>query len=168
MTTMLPVPIEFSLPEGWRSVDPDEIGTPEVAFVALHPGAGGGGFTPNITIAGDLRDADVPLSRIAEESIERLRSGAHEVKVGRTSERGTAWNPVYTQAVRLAVDLSGQRQHLVQYQVFMAFAGAGGRAVLRIVLTSRLEQFPQVIDDYQRFIETIRPQQRTTAPGGMP
>ncbi|MEU6646891.1 hypothetical protein ABZ863_30740 [Saccharomonospora sp. NPDC046836] len=170
MATTLPVPIEFSLPEGWRSVDPDEIGTPEAAFVALHPASGGGGFTPNVTITGELREADVPLSVVAEESVERLRLGAREVKVGRTSEGGTAENPVHTQAVRLEVTLSGQQQYLVQYQVFMGFgdvAGTARRAVLQTVLTSRLDQFPQVIDDFQKFIETIRPEQGGTAPGGV-
>lgn len=159
MATTIPVPIQFSLPEGWISVNPDEINTPEAAFVALHPGHRGGGFTPNITITGELRDATVSLQQIAAESVDRLRKGAHEVKIGRTTEGGTAENPVYTQAVRLHVDLAGQPQYLVQYQVFMGFsdtANPARRAVLQIVLTSKLEQFPQVIDDFQTFIASIR------------
>ncbi|WP_298177054.1 hypothetical protein [Saccharomonospora sp.] len=161
MATTIPVPIQFSLPEGWVSVNPDEINTPEAAFVALHPGSRGGGFTPNITITGELRDAEVPLNQIAAESVDRLRRGAHEVKLGRTTEGGTAENPVYTQAVRVQVDLGGQPQYLVQYQVFMVFvdtAEPDRRAVLQVVLTSKLDQFPQVIDDFQAFIDSIRPE----------
>ncbi|MBA2944928.1 hypothetical protein [Streptomyces himalayensis] len=54
MATTLPVKVEFSLPEGWQSAPPDEVGAPGVAFVALHPDSRDG-FTANITIAGKLR-----------------------------------------------------------------------------------------------------------------
>ncbi|OQO94867.1 hypothetical protein B1813_01990 [Saccharomonospora piscinae] len=168
MATTIPVPIQFSLPDGWRSVDPDELGTPEAAFVALRPGSRGEGFTPNITISGDLRPSDVPLSTIAEESVERLRRGSTEVSLGRTTEGGTTENPVRTQAVRVEVELAGQRRYLVQYQVFMAFANAADprtRPVLRVVLTSTMEQFPEVVDDFQAFLDTITPEQGTPEPG---
>ena len=36
MVATIPVPIQFSLPEGWRSVPPDEVNAAEAAFVALR------------------------------------------------------------------------------------------------------------------------------------
>ena len=118
MVTTIPVPIEFSLPEGWRSVPPDEVGAEDAAFVALHPAAGEG-FTANITISGELRPSDVALTELADEAIERLRSGSSEVFAGRRSEVGSAENPGLTQAVRLTVEIDGRPRDLVQLQVFL-------------------------------------------------
>ncbi|KMS86752.1 hypothetical protein [Prauserella rugosa] len=162
MATTIPVPIEFSLPEGWLSVPPDEIGTPNAAFVALRPDTGGDGFTANITISGEVRDAALDLADIAAESADRLRAGAHEVKVGNTKATGTAANPVYTQPLRLDVDVAGRRRYLVQYQVFMGFTDASDpsrRAVVQIVLSSTPETFERVFADFETFLGTIRPEQ---------
>jgi hypothetical protein len=158
----LPVPIEFSLPEGWRSVPPDQVDTPEAAFVALHTGLVGSGFTPNITITGEVVGDDVPLTVIADQAVERLRAtDPGEVRLGRRSEVGSAENPGLTQAVKLTTNLRGGLGELVQFQVFLGMADRrqpGRRAVLHIVLTSLLEQFPQVINDFQQFIATIQPE----------
>lgn len=162
MATTIPVPMEFSLPEGWLSVPPDEIGTPDAAFVALRPDTGGDGFTANITITGQVRESGVDLADIAGEAADRLRTGAHEVKVGNTEASGTPDNPVYTQPLRLDVDLAGRRRYLVQYQVFMGFADQGDpsrRAVVQIVLSSTPETFQTVFSDFEKFLATIRPEQ---------
>ncbi|MCR3723068.1 MULTISPECIES: hypothetical protein [Prauserella salsuginis group] len=162
MATTIPVPIEFSLPEGWVSVSPDEIGTPNAAFVALRPDTGGDGFTANITITGEVRDGDVQLSDVAAEAAERLRGGAYEVKVGNTQATGTAENPVYTQPLRIDADVAGRRRYLVQYQVFMGFTDTADptrRAVIEIVLSSTPETFQSVFADFEEFLGTIRPDQ---------
>jgi hypothetical protein len=161
VTTTIPVPIEFSLPEGWRSVPPDEVGTPDAAFVALNPAAAGKGFTPNITLTGEVRGEDVALTEVADEALERLRAGGAEVKLGRRNEVGSPENPGLTQAVQLSLTLKGQPAKMVQFQVFLGMrdqADPNRRAVLHIVLTSLQEQFEDVIGDFQKFVATIRPE----------
>jgi hypothetical protein len=162
VATTIPVPIEFSLPEGWRSVPPDEVGTPEAAFVALFPAEAGNGFTPNITLSGEVYPEDVALTDVADEALERLRAGGAEVKLGRRNEVGSVENPGLTQAVQLSVQLNGKPEKLVQFQVFLGMQDQkdpNRRAVLHVVLTSLLEgQFEKVIGDFQEFLATIKPE----------
>ena len=162
MAATLPVPIQFSLPDGWRSVPPDDAGAPGSAFVALYPPAAGNGFTPNISISGEIREA-ADLAAVGDEAVEKLRAaGAEEVKLGRRDEVGTPANPGLTQAVKVVVPLNGRLSELVQYQVFLLIRDQQNlrrEAVLHVVLTALLEeQFQQVIGDFQKFLETIQPE----------
>lgn len=161
MVTTLPVPIEFSLPSGWRSVSPDEIGEPEAAFVALHPENAQHGFTPNITISGETHEDEITLVQLGDAAVERLRRGARDVQLGRRNEIGTPEDPGLTQAVKLNVDLQGQPQDLIQFQVFLVMRDrndARRRGVLEVVLSSLPEQFPAVIGDFERFLSSITPE----------
>lgn len=162
MVATIPVPIEFSLPDGWRSVPPDEVGTPDAAFVALHPSTIQSGFTANITVTGELRGEDEALTEIGNEAVAKLQAaGARDVKLGRRSEVGSAENPGLTQAVKLNIDLKGKPQDIYQFQVFMGMrdqSHPGLRAVLHVVLSALPEQFEQVIGDFQKFLSTIKPE----------
>ncbi|MBB4685341.1 hypothetical protein [Amycolatopsis jiangsuensis] len=154
----------FELPDGWRSVPPGEVGTPEAAFVALNPGAAREGFVANITITGEVRDDDVPLTTVGDEAVDKLRdAGAQGVKLGRRNEVGSAENPGLTQAVRLIAGVNGKQLELVQFQVFLALRDQqepARRAVLHVVLSALLaDQFEHVIDDFQKFLATIEPEQ---------
>ncbi len=160
MATTLPVPIEFSLPDGWLSAPPDEVGAPQAAFVALHPG-GSAGFTANVTISGEVRADDATLARIAEESAARLRRDVGAVEVGRRNELESA----YTQVLRLTAPVGGRPVDLVQLQVFLAMADVRDerrRAVLQIVLSATPEQFEDLVGDFQAFLKTIRPDEGAT------
>ncbi|KAA9152226.1 hypothetical protein FPZ12_037265 [Amycolatopsis acidicola] len=159
MVTAIPVPIKFSLPEGWRSVDPDEVNAGEAAFVAIRP-PGSKGFTPNITIAGQLHDANVPLTRLADDAVERLRRGAPDVQLGKRKE--SEGRPGLTQAVRMTLRLNDRPEQLVQLQVFLGIRDTKNPeryAVLQIVLSSLAEQYPGVIGDFQQFLTTIQPEE---------
>ncbi|MFD2421292.1 hypothetical protein [Amycolatopsis pigmentata] len=160
MVATIPVPIQFSLPEGWRSVPPDEVNAAEAAFVALRPPPVEG-FTANITISGELREDDVPLPRIADEAVEKLRTGARDVELGRRNEVGSTANPGLTQAVRMTVDLHGTPTEIGQFQVFLAMRDTehkDRRAVLHIVLSALPEQFDNLLEEFQQFVSTIRPE----------
>lgn len=161
MPATLPVPIEFSLPAGWRSVSPAELGTPNTAFVALHPDTARAGFTANITISGDVRAEDIPMTEVADEALERLRADVREVRLGRRSEVGSAEDPGLTQAVGLSVELNGRQRDLVQFQVFIGMRDRrepDRRAVLEIALTALPDQFPEVVGDFEKFVATIKPE----------
>lgn len=167
MATTIPVPIEFSLPDGWRSVPPDEVGSPNAAFVALRPPAANG-FTPNITVSGEIR-GDVPLGQLADEALARMRREIGTVHVGRRKEVGTPDNPGLTQAVRLAITLHGRPQDIVQLQVFLGMQDIRNpprQAVLHIVLSATPDRFEDVIGEFQRFIATIRPEGPAPGPSG--
>ncbi|MEU4741381.1 hypothetical protein AB0G02_13085 [Actinosynnema sp. NPDC023658] len=155
MATTLPVPIEFSLPDGWLSAPPDEVGAPQAAFVALHPG-GSSGFTANVTISGEVRTDDVTLERLADQAAARLERGVGSVEVGRRNELESA----YTQVVRMTAPIGGRPVDLVQLQVFLAMPDVRDerrRAVLEIVLSATPEQFEDLVGDFQAFLKTIRP-----------
>lgn len=161
MVATIPVPIQFSLPEGWRSAPPDQVDAGEAAFVALRP-PGVKGFTPNITVSGDLQDTNVPLSRLADEAVERLQRGAPDVQLGTRKESGSERGPGLTQAVRMTLLLNNRPEQLVQLQVFLGMRDTrepSRYAVLEIVLSSLAEQFQEVVGDFQQFLSTIRPEE---------
>ncbi|MGK5637649.1 hypothetical protein ACSNOK_04920 [Streptomyces sp. URMC 126] len=159
MATTLPVPIEFSLPEGWRPAPPDEVGAPGVAFVALHPEPDAG-FTANITIDGDVRPDEVALSDLADEAVRRLREIDESVVVTKRGEFGSDDAPGLAQRLTLSADSGGARRGLVQAQVFLAMPDPGGphrRAVIRLILTSTVAQEAGVVGDFEWFLRTVRP-----------
>lgn len=161
MVTTLPVPIEFSLPPGWRSVPPDDVDSPDAAFVALHPEKTHEGFTPNIAITGEVHEDNVTLVQLADTEVERLREGALDVRLGRRNEIGNEEDPGLTQAVKLHVNLQGRPQDVYQYQVFLVMRDRqdpARRGVLQVVLSALPEQFPTVIEDFQQFLSSITPE----------
>ncbi|GAA2511622.1 hypothetical protein [Streptomyces longisporus] len=159
MPTPLPVPIEFELPEGWRAAPPDEVGAPGAAFIALHPQPDHG-FTANITIDGEYRPGGATLSEIAHESVERLRQAATSVVVTGRREIGSADAPGFTQTLAVSADIGGVGRHLVQSQVYLSLldvADPRERAVIRLVLTATASQYPAIVNDFQDFVRTVRP-----------
>ncbi|EHK87272.1 hypothetical protein SZMC14600_11198 [Saccharomonospora azurea SZMC 14600] len=160
MAATIPVPIEFSLPEGWRSVNPDSVDASGLGFVAVHPGTSGA-FTANITISGELRESHVPLAEVADEAVERLRAENPGVEVGRREQTGSAENPALTQVVRLRVVSSGKPVQVYQLQVLLGMQDQrdrSRRAVLHVVLSALPAQFAQLIGDFEEFLSTIRPE----------
>ncbi|MDV6014728.1 hypothetical protein [Haloechinothrix sp. LS1_15] len=158
MSTTLPVPMEFTLPEGWQSVPPDEAGSPGVALVAMHP-ASSEGFTANITVAGELRPDEASMATIADEAIVRLRQGA-SVELQDRTEVGDEDAPGLTQLVRLATTVNDQQLDLVQSHVFLGILDSEDprkRAVIQLTLTATPGQFDTVVGDFQQFVRTARP-----------
>ncbi|MGH3757592.1 hypothetical protein [Actinophytocola sp.] len=158
----LPFPIEFTLPAGWKAVDPAGAGAPDVAFVAVRPGSDEG-LTANITLAGEYRTDDVSLEQLAEDSVERLRADGADVTVTRLADFGTEYVPGLAQMLFLVTDLAGARRRLVQSQVYLAMvdrAGSGKRAVLRLALTATKTQLPAAEPEFREFVGSIRPTER--------
>lgn len=159
MASTIPVPIEFSLPDGWQAAPPDEVGAPEAGFVALRPPSANG-FTANITISGEIRPSEVTLQTIADEGVAKLEAAASDVRLGRRNELDSETEPGLTQLIAMTVPVNGQQREILQMQVFLTMrdpADTSQRAVLQLVLTAAEEQFAEVIEDFQRFLETVRP-----------
>ncbi|GAA3806048.1 hypothetical protein [Streptomyces chiangmaiensis] len=164
MATTLPVKISFSLPDGWQSAPPDEVGAPGVAFVALHPASIMDGFTANITIAGRMRNDGATMREIAGESVERLgQAGTVQVtkqeEVGTPELPGLTDSPGVVQNLRLSTTLHGEPLELVQSQVYLGLEDVdrrSQRAVVELVLTAKPEQLPEVLDDFKEFVRSVR------------
>ncbi|MEU2395770.1 hypothetical protein [Streptomyces sp. NPDC007369] len=160
MPTTLPIPIEFSLPEGWRPAPPDEVGAPGAAFVALHPEPDAG-FTANITIDGDFwTDDEETLADMAEGSVERLRQVAESVEVAGRGEFGSEDSPGLGQRITFSAVVGGVPRELVQSQVYLAMqdvADPHKRVVIRLILTVTAAQEESVRGDFQEFLRSVGP-----------
>ncbi|MGW5330194.1 hypothetical protein [Streptomyces sp. NPDC004014] len=159
MTTSLPVPIDFDLPEGWRAAPPDEVGAPGAAFVAVHLPSDGG-FTANITIDGEFRPDPATLPEIADESVRRLGRAVAPVMVTERRETGSPEAPGLTQRLSFSTIAGGVSRDLVQSQVYMSMLDVSDphkRAVIRLILTSTAAQHPAVLDDFSDLVRTVRP-----------
>ncbi len=156
----LPVPIEFSLPDGWRSVRPGEVNADGAAFVALHQ-ASDAEFTPNITIAGEVRDTDVPLTRVADEAVDRLRERATVLDSGGRTEVDDTQHLGKTglsQGVVLSVSRGGESLRVVQIQTFVGFTDTpepGRRAVLQFVFSALPDDLDRLTGDFEDFLSGI-------------
>ncbi|MFI2779465.1 hypothetical protein [Streptomyces sp. ALB3] len=159
MTTTLPVPIAFELPDGWRATPPDGVGAPGAAFVALHPRPEAG-FTANITVDGEFRPDAATLPEIADESVENLRRSAVSVEVGERREVGSPESPGLTQTLAVSAIAGGAPRDLVQSQVYLSLLDVDDpsrRAVIRLILTASASQHPAVVEDFREFVRTVRP-----------
>lgn len=165
MTTTLPVPIAFELPDGWRATPPDGVGATGAAFVALHPHPDAG-FTANITIDGEFRLDAATIPEIADESVENLRRSAASVDIAERREVGSEDAPGLTQTLAVSVVAGGTLRNLVQSQVYLAmldFTDPSKRAVIRLILTVTSTQHSAVIEDFRDFVRTVRPDTDATS-----
>lgn len=159
-TTALPVPIEFRLPSGWYPADPAEAGAPGMLFVAKHPASstGADSVAANISVSGYRRDGVAP-EVIADESLQRLRQGA-AVRVLKRAPTGSARAPGFTQLLALTTAYDGEQVNLVQQQVYLSMPDVEDphkRATVEFVLTCGPRQYRSLVDDFARFLRTVRP-----------
>lgn len=159
MSTRLPIPITFRLPEGWAAVDPDRAGAPHAAFVAIDPRAdeAADGFTPNITIAAQPKRPDVSLAEVAEASVRALARGG-DVSVLRRAEFGSDAAPGLAQHLRVRTTAGRVPRDLVQVHFFVTLrdaVDAAKQAVLKFVLTSTQVQAPAAVRDFDAFLATL-------------
>jgi hypothetical protein len=157
MTSDVPAPIQFRLPEGWRAAPPAELGAPGAAFVALHPEPDDG-FTANIAIDG-APPGSGSLAELADASVDVLRDSGAEVTVTDRSAVGSE-APGLTQTLRVRAVVDGVPRELVQSQVYLAFVDAehaDAPALVRLVLTATAGQYPIVLPDFQYVVWTVRP-----------
>ena len=159
MPTTLPVPIEFRLPEGWLQARPEGLEAPGVAFAAVHPRPDAG-FSANITIDGEIPPDAATLADLADESVEHLREVAGSVEVVGRREVGSTDAPALTQRLAFSAVAGDARHELVQSQVYLSMldvADPHKRAVIRLAMTATAAQHDAVLEDFQDFVRTVRP-----------
>ncbi|MFD4023890.1 hypothetical protein ACFWRV_10275 [Streptomyces sp. NPDC058576] len=168
MPPILPVPIEFRLPDGWLpAAAPEGDDATDVAFAAVHqhPEAG---FTANITVDGAFLADTVTLAELADESVERLRTVAESVAVAHRREVGSADAPALTQRLAFSTATDGSHRDLVQSQVYLSMSDVDDprkRAAIRLALTASAAQHDEVLGDFQDFVRTVRPVSATPGTG---
>ncbi len=147
MGTSLPAAVEFRLPAGWAPGPERDAGT----FVAVHAASAGSGFPANITVDTGIRPNLATLAEIAAESVATLRERSPDLTVtSRAADAGLA------QDLRLTVWMNGRLWEVTQSQVYLAETGTGEQTVLRAVLTSNVDQFASVHEDFVEFLSTLR------------
>ncbi|MEV6056440.1 hypothetical protein [Streptomyces sp. NPDC052107] len=166
MSTTLPIPIQFDVPEGWRSAPADEVGAPGAAFVAVHLPSDAG-FTANITLDGEYRPDAATLPEIADESVGLMGDAVTSVMVTERRETGSVDAPGLAQTLAFSVDAGGQSRDLMQSQVYLSVLDIDDphkRVVIRLVLTSTASQHPDLLTDFRDLVRTVRPGESTTTP----
>lgn len=167
MAAELPVPIQFRLPEGWQAADPDELGAGGTAFVAVHPGSQTAESLATITIDGGHRPDPATLTDIADESVRAIEQVARAVTVTQRTQLGSDEAPGLGQVLRFSTVVDDSPRELFQCQVYLSMLDTeepDRRVVLRLVLTADQEQFTNLVDDFQGFVASVRPDTAGEAP----
>ncbi|NYH78419.1 hypothetical protein FHR84_001744 [Actinopolyspora biskrensis] len=169
MATELPIPITFEIPNGWQAADPDRIGAPEAAFVAVHPESQQPHSLASITIDGHVQSEAETLAGTADESVQNVEQLARTVTVTHRSELGTPASPGLGQVLRMSVEINGVERELFQCQIYLALVDVSGperRAILRLVLTANQQQYTELMDDFQQFVASVAPDESIEAKHG--
>ena len=118
MTTTLPVPVRFALPnESGSPVQPESLGVSNAAFLAVRRGLPGD-YDPTLTMSGDWRTTARAWSEIADESVEKLRlEGATEVELLKRKVIESEHAPAVTQSIGAVIATNGRTYDLRQAQV---------------------------------------------------
>lgn len=159
MSTTLPVPVRFALPDpAWEPVVPESLGVSNAAFLAVRRGLPGD-YDPTITVSGDWRVDDATLEQIADESVVKLRvEGAEEVELVERRTMGTEHAPAITQAIGAVAQVNGRRRDLRQAQVLQGLVDTEDptrRIVVIYTLTCTYAQWEHVVPEFQAFMASV-------------
>jgi hypothetical protein len=159
VTTTLPVPVAFELPnDHWEAVQPESLGVHNAAFLAVRRGVSDV-YAPTITVSGDWRDDDATLEQIADESLLNLSAqGATEVELVKRREVGTEHAPAILQSLGALAQAEGRTFDLRQAQVVMGLVDVEQperRAVVIYTLTCTYAQFDEMGPEFQEFLASL-------------
>jgi hypothetical protein len=161
VSSALPVPIAFELPQNWRPAEPEQVGAPEAAYIALRPEpVTVTDFVANITVAGERLNGDRSLVEYVDESLRRLRQTAPDAELVKRTETDAEQTPSVTQIVSLTTDVQGTPRRVLQVQVFLAVPDPQypeQRAVIELVLSAVPEEIDQVVGDFRALVDSVTP-----------
>jgi len=140
------LPFGFDVPDGWTPVDPEKVGAPTAAFVAVRPDSGGD-FTPNIILSVRHRPDAATILEIADEAVQRLGRSMAELDVLSRREFGAPPDNGVAQVLRI---VSGTGP---------GTAGRRDRVIVELACTSAPQQSEPVVGEFQRFVASfhVRP-----------
>jgi hypothetical protein len=149
----IPVPLSFRLPDGWQPVPPDAAGNPGAAFVAVNVATVETGFIANIGIDGEYRPDDARLSDLADASLRDLARVSSAIRLIDREDDGRP--DALTQVIGMTAIVDDTVREVVQAQCYLALfdiENARKRVVIRVVLTSTVEQYPTLVEDFRAFV----------------
>lgn len=169
MTTTLPVPVRFALPDDqWVPVRPETLEVANAAFLAVRGGLPGD-YDPTLTISGDWRTDDATLEQIADESVAKLRlEGATEVEVLKRQVIESDHAPAVTQSIGAVIAMNGRTYDLRQAQVVQGLVDVNDpdkRVVVIYSMTCTFAQWEQMVPEFQTFMSSVEvaPEQQAGA-----
>lgn len=164
----LPVPVEFRLPgPEWTGQDPDALGVPTAAFLALRSDPAGDDYSPVLTISGGWREDGATPEQVGDESLEVLATQATDVRLLERTHHGSDRAPAITQLMAGTAVVDERALEMRQGQVVTAMVDLAHPTRAIVVLytvTCTAAQLEVVGPEFQRFMGTVRP----VAPPGVP
>jgi len=165
MSTTLPVPVRFELPnDHWTPVPPESLGVHNAAFLAVRRDLPGD-YDPTITISGDWRTDDASIEQVADESVARLRAqGATDVELLKRRVIDSEHAPAVTQSMGAMIQAEGRTFDLRQAQAITGLVDVDDpakRIVVIYTLTCTYAQFDQIGPEFQEFMASVE-----VVPGG--
>jgi hypothetical protein len=159
VTTTLPVPVRFALPnEHWEPTAPELLGVTNAAFFAVRQDAPGD-YTPTLTISGGWREDDADLEQIADESLAKLRlEGATEVELVKRRLIESEHAPAVTQAIGAMVAVDGHVYDVRQAQVVQGLVDVhdpAKRVVVIYTMTGTYAQWEMIVREFQAFMASV-------------
>jgi 6,7-dimethyl-8-ribityllumazine synthase len=159
VTTSLPVPVRFELPnEHWEPARPESLGVENAAFLAVRRGVSDD-YAPTITLSGDWRNDDATLEQIADESLANLRGqGATEVELVKRTLVESEHAPAVIQSLGAMAQAEGRTFDLRQAQTVMGLVDVDDpdkRAVVIFTLTCTYAQFDEIGREFQQFMAGV-------------
>jgi len=146
-----------ALPDGWRTIPPDRLGTPGIAFAAAHD-VPDSGFTANVTV-GVQRSADPGLVlTLGAEALRAIQATEQDVALHRREQSGGTQAPALAQEVRFTTTIDGEPVRLTQVQEFVARPGADGApaTVWTLSATATQAQAEALADDLETLLGALR------------
>ncbi len=140
--------IEFRLPAGW---EPAGEPAPDGTFGALHVESARSGFTANLTVRAVNRPYADTLPEIADETVTELRIDAPDTRV---IDRGE-FDGGFAQQLTLTARVRDRTWDVVRAEIYSANRSGREQTVVQAVLTCAVEQFAEVIGDFDAFLETL-------------
>lgn len=158
MTTTLPVPVRFALPDdAWEPVRPESLGVTNAAFLAVRRTEAT--YKPTLTVSGDWREDDADLETIADESVAKLRrEGATEVELIKRNVIESEHAPAVTQSIGALAAVEGRVYDLRQAQVVQGLVDVHDpdkRVVVIYTLTCTFAQWEEMVPEFQRFMASV-------------
>ncbi|MCT2582003.1 hypothetical protein [Actinophytocola gossypii] len=146
--TRPPAEIEFRLPGGW---EPAGEPAPDGTFAALHVASAASGFTANLTVHATNRTDGDTLPEIADETVSRLRAESPDLRI---IDRGD-FPDGFAQQLLLTAEVNGRTWEVTRAEIYAARGRGRTQTVLRAVLTCTVDQFAEVIPDFDAFLDTL-------------
>ena len=155
----LPVPLSVTVPEGWSSVDPAQLGVENAAWAGLQDASRAEAFATNILVEGLVVDGSTTLTALADQQFRSV--GGTNVKLSKREEGGSGRAKSLTQVIRSTQTVNGRQLDIAVIQVLFGFRdvdGSGRTAVDLATFSTTADKMSTLGPDFQQFIASVRPQ----------